>query len=128
MADLVIHIGYPKAGSSWLQEIVFNSPDFGFASVPRHDIALDFGVPGPFEFNPKATHARYEPLLAQAEREGRVLVLSQEFLAGNGYLNGGVDAREYADRLKAVFPHARILIVIREQSSFCAYPVDTYTH
>ncbi len=118
MADLVIHIGYPKAGSSWLQEIVFNSPDFGFASVPRHDISLDFGVPGPFEFNPKATHARYEPLLAQAEREGRVLVLSQEFLAGNGYLNGGVDAREYADRLKAVFPHARILIVIREQSSF----------
>lgn len=86
--------------------------------MPRHDIAVDFGVPGLFEFDREMTKARYETLFTQAEREGRVPVLSQEFLAGNGYLNGGVDAREYAQRLKSTLPHARILIVIREQSSF----------
>ena len=48
----------------------------------------------------------------------KIGVISSEFLSGNLYLNGGMDSKVYADRLKLIFPKAKILIVIREQSSF----------
>jgi len=56
------------------------------------------------------------PLIAGAEAEGLVPVLSVPRLSGHPY-SGGYDSKEIADRLKQVFPVARVLIVIREQRS-----------
>ncbi len=50
---LLIHIGFPKSASTWLQEKVFNNEDFKFTSLNRKEIALRFGLPHPFYFCPK---------------------------------------------------------------------------
>ena len=56
--------------------------------------------------------------IIESNSNGNYVVLSNEFLSGNFYLNGGIDSKIYADRLKETFPNAKVLIIIREQISF----------
>ncbi len=114
---IVIHIGYPKSGSTWLQENFFKNNKI-FSNANRRDLSLNFGHPKVFDFNIKKTKNFYKSFFYNLKKNKKIGVISSEFLSGNLYLNGGMDSQIYADRLKSIFPGSKVLIIIREQSSF----------
>jgi hypothetical protein len=122
---ILIHIGYHKTATSWLEHLIFDHPETGFRwfhkksrLAPVHRLIRD----RPFEFDADEVRAQFEPLIAEAEAEGLKPVVSFGRLSGHAF-SGGYDSKQIADRLKAVFPEARVLIVIREQRSII---VSTY--
>lgn len=111
----LIHVGYHKTGSTWLQERIFSDPAFGFRKtatplpVDEAFVALE-----PFTFDPDRAREVMAGLFADAAAADAVPVISHERLSGD-IETGGVDAPLIADRLAATYPDARILVVIREQ-------------
>jgi len=67
-----------------------------------------------FDFKPKRIRRQMGRKMGEAQ--GLVPVLSSERLSGEPHF-GGYDSELIADRLAAVFPEARILVVVREQTS-----------
>ncbi|MGI9413032.1 MAG: sulfotransferase [Hyphomicrobiales bacterium] len=133
----LIHMGYHKTGTSWLQVYLFGRDDRGFMPLAPQ------GIPKP------KTRAKYlgkyfyddggGRLLPPFESRigevrdflsgldlscGRVPVISSEGLAGNPHF-GGAGSKDIANRLMEAFPQARIFIVIREQVSMI---LSTYFH
>lgn len=112
---MLIHIGYHKTGSTWLQRTLFPSASAGLCqpwSMPT--IAERFILANRFTFDPALVRSLHEPEREEAARAGLVPVLSHERLAGN-FVSGGFDARLIADALHATFPEARVLLLFREQ-------------
>ncbi len=117
MPQLLIHIGYHKTGTTWLQEILFSKPDYGFVSPwDRERIISDWIRTDPLIFNAKDMRQSYGLQIEQANENGLVPVLSHERLSGYP-ASGGYDSKNIADKLARVFADARILIIIREQAS-----------
>jgi hypothetical protein len=112
----VVHVGYHKSGTTWLQEQLFRHEARGFAWLSLSSKRTDFVWADDFEFDPAVYRAQLAPGLARAAERGLVPIVSSERLSGNPH-SGGYDSRTLADRLHAVLPDARILIVIREQRS-----------
>jgi hypothetical protein len=112
----LIHVGYHKTASSWLQSALFEDACTGFHAVPRPEILDRLVLVPPFEFDPATAREGFAGALAGARSRSAVPVLSHERLSGNPH-SGGYDAALLADRVAAVFPDARVLIVIREQRS-----------
>jgi Sulfotransferase family len=125
---VLVHVGYHKTGSSWLQKHFFSRPETGFHYVDKaeddHPVRQLVRV-RPFEFDPHAFRARFEPLLRPGQADGLVPVVSFERLAGHP-CSGGYDSKEIANRLAEVFPRARILVVIREQHSMIVSAYKQY--
>jgi sulfotransferase family protein len=122
---ILIHIGYHKTATSWLEHLIFDNPETGFRwfhkksrAAPVHRFIRD----RPFEFDADAVRAEFDTLIGEARAEGLTPVLSFGRLSGHAF-SGGFDSKMIADRLKSVFPEARVLIVIREQRSVI---VSTY--
>ncbi len=116
---ILLHIGYHKTGSSFLQRTLFDDGDRGFVRlggerklINRHLIATNSFHEAPTEIVEKIAG---EAVAAAAG--GKILVVSHERLSGYP-ASGGYDSRLIADRLQGSFPRARVLIVIREQKSF----------
>jgi len=124
-SPLLIHIGYPKTASSWLQADIFANHSTGFC-VPwvnqqglchaASDLFINCDV-----FSQTAASEFFLPGLEIAAKQQLTPVLSNEFLSGGFFftppnyhpsLPG-----EIATRLHSVFPSAKILIVIREQKA-----------
>jgi hypothetical protein len=128
---LLVHIGYPKTASSWLQRHVFSNartgfgPLFGSDVVMRREAQAHVVRPGPFVFDVVLCAKRFHPAVRDVDEAGRVPVLSYERLTGTPH-SGGYDSRDVADRLRAVFPGARILMVIREQRKMIASAYRQY--
>ncbi len=124
MAGILIHIGFHKTGTTFLQEQIFKSQSLGFASPVERKLLRDIFVgANPFDFDPEATKSLLYPRLSPVEEQGQVAVLSHEQLSGQ--LSGGgfglrrrnreVSRKEMADMLHLCFPKAKILIIVREQ-------------
>src|SRR5438046_10505277 len=99
MSEPLIHIGYHKTGSTWLQQPIFRDGRFGFET---HDTPLPvdeaFIAQNPFTFDAsRARSAFTAPVEAAAER-GLVYLVSHERLSGD-VGTGGVDSKMIADRL-----------------------------
>jgi sulfotransferase family protein len=111
----LIHIGYHKTGTTWLQKRVFVKEGAGFSFVagPRR-LLEQFYPSNPFGFDAGTARESLESEIDEAEAQGLVPVLSHERLSGSPYA-GGYDSRTTADRLAAAFPEARILVSTREQ-------------
>lgn len=121
---LLIHIGFHKTGTSYLQKLIFNDTAGGFRTpVNRHLLRDMFVQTDPFTFDAAVARGLFLPQLEQTVAEHLVPVLTHEQFsgqpAGNGYglrrREREVSRKEVADRLHASFPEARVLIVIREQ-------------
>ncbi len=122
----LIHIGYHKTGTTWLQRELFGADSPVFFPLARGGSPKELGdlfvydragqLLSPFRSNRAEVRRRVESILAERPREQRIPVISSERLSGNPHA-GGFDARAIADRLAESFPSARILIVLREQRS-----------
>lgn len=113
----LLHIGYHKTGTTWLQKRVFPDTEAGFSFVAGPRIVRSvFVAVNPFDFDPGAARKNFARGINEAEAQGLVPIFSHERLSGSPYA-GGYDSRTNADRLAATFPEARILVVIREQAS-----------
>jgi sulfotransferase family protein len=113
----LVHIGLQKTGSTWLQNRLFNTAEYGFASLPRRIVIDDAFLGGnPFTFDAGRARSLIAPVFEEAAQADVVPVISHELLAGQP-LADGIDARLLADRIRETMPDARILIVIREQRS-----------
>ena len=133
MTQYVVHIGYPKSASTFLQGTVFSGQDKRIqpldaqgkkrgASVKSGSFLFDgnYGYEeghlkqknmNPFLFDVQ----RAKKTLCDLTPNGAEIVcLSNEDWVGHPF-SGGVNAKEYADRIKAVVPDAKIIISIREQ-------------
>ncbi len=125
---VLVHIGMHKTASSWLQEHLFGRPDTGFWSAASPELpaklrakygsgAFYRGQDGGFvrdeDFDPSRVRGH---LALETMPAGSCCIVSNERLSGHP-LSGGVDRTVICQRLKAVVPQARILLVIREQRS-----------
>jgi hypothetical protein len=118
-ANVLLHIGYHKTGSTFLQRQVFDAGDLGFVrlSGERRLINQHLIATNSFHEVPAEIVGQIRDEAAAAASAGRILVVSHERLSGYPAL-GGYDSRLIADRLHGMVPGARVLIVIREQKSF----------
>lgn len=117
MKQLLIHIGYPKTATTFLQHIVFEPELFQFHSpFNRWDTTKLFVLPHPLKFNVNATRNVLLPSIENTTRKDMLPVISNEILSGQVFA-GGRDSKEIAQRLKAVFGESKIFLSIREQKS-----------
>ena len=136
--NLLIHIGYHKTASTWLQNILFTSKSkvfeplsmksHGFSSLARHFILDDENhLLSPFNNNEIRIQEEIERIVkSKPELNSKIPVLSHERLSVSPH-SSGFDAHKIAGMLKYSFPDAKILIVIREQShSFSPTTSNTY--
>lgn len=123
MARILLHVGYHKTGHQWLRDALFEDPATGYGLISKESTPVRRLVRDrPLDFDPSALRGEFEPLVKKVEGKGLVPVLCWGRLAGQAF-SAGYDSKEIADRLRAVFPGARILIVVREQRSMI---VSTY--
>lgn len=114
-SSTLLHVAYPKSASTWLQASLFSAPPFrSVASLA--EIRETLIHPHPLEFSEKEARALLRPRAGDVDAEGLRPVLSDELLGGEP-VAGGYDCTVLAERLKAVFPEARVLVVVREQGS-----------
>lgn len=115
MVRPLIHIGYHKTGSSWLQKHLFDNLDVGFVSpFSRPDMKALLVNPNALDFQREKARALLLPPILGVSKRSMTPVLSEERFSGNPH-SGGYDSKEIANRLRSVIPEARVLIVIREQ-------------
>lgn len=128
---MLIHIGYPKTGSIWLQHELFTSESNIFEpfsqNINGHNntIAQCFYknsegyLLSSFDDNFEIIQKEINNILNIPYKNFRnkIPVISSERLSGNPQ-SGGFDANIIAQRLKKAFPRSKILIVIREQKRF----------
>lgn len=112
---LLLHPGFHKTATSWLQSKVFSDRRL-FRSLMDHQEIHDlFVAPHDFFFDPAATTNRIASLREGASA-GVVDVISSEILSGNIIL-GSRESAMLADRLGATCGEAKVLLTIRSQRS-----------
>jgi hypothetical protein len=131
----LIHIGYHKTGSTWLQKHLFDNPERGFFRLSGKIISKNHVGLKPttrfsrkFVFEPggsiyapgEFSVDRMSELLSECNvQPSGVAVLSDERLSGQPE-TGGFDSYKICKRLSKVFNSPKIFIVIREQKSLIA--------
>ena len=117
MPKPLIHIGYPKCLSSWMQRHLFVQ-DCGMQLVMGpFPLQTSFVSIDPLRFNPQDFLDEYRAACeSSTDAAGLIPVCSSENLVGK-MSHGAYDAKYLADKLHACFPEARILLVVREQLS-----------
>ena len=127
----LIHIGYHKTGSTWLQQELFvrghsvfepfSFTDLGHSTLAKHFILGPEGyLLSPFDDNCIEINKQIELIkrkFPDVSHVSKIPVLSSERLSGNPNCSG-FDSKSIAKRLRKIFSSAKILIVIREQTSF----------
>lgn len=112
--DPVLHIGYQKTATTWLQKVVLTQ-HAELALIVRKTPGAEWleHVIGdhPFAFDPERIRAAYDACLLPFA--GRVPFVSHEAWIGDPY-SGGRNTAENARRLHAIFPSARVVVVVRE--------------
>src|SRR5215216_4296052 len=78
----LLHIGYHKTGTTWLQRQVFPNAEAGFSFVARPKaLRPGFVVVDPFDFEPQIVRKNFEPRIREAQEKDLVPVLSFERLS-----------------------------------------------
>ena len=122
----LLHIGYMKTGSTWLQRHVTSNEAAGLRTIAaREDLTERLVRPTVLAYDPADVRALVAGPLLECARRGLVPVISHERLSGNP-TSGGFDSTILADRLAELFPHARVAVVVREQRSFLASFYNEY--
>ncbi len=113
MVALLIHVGYHKTATTWMQRQLFR-PEHGYRQLCGHTDVFDLVVrPHGLRFEPDSMRALIDRALNTVE-QGESAVISSEILSGHPF-QGGHESDVFAARLQRIAPHARILISIRSQ-------------
>ena len=89
----LIHVGYHKTGTTWLQRFLFDNAAAGYTMpVSADTIFARFVLPNALDFDADRCRQDLCPGISQAMAGGLVAVLSVERLSGNPH-SGGYDAR-----------------------------------
>lgn len=123
--ETVLHVGYHKTGTSWLQQAVFPSLENVFMPLSFREVLEAIVLPHDFAFDPSAFWERYGDRIEGRESDGAVAVISNERLSGSPHA-GGYDSRIIAERLQRLFPDGKVLLVIREQIRMIASSYKEY--
>lgn len=118
---LLIHIGYHKTATTWLQRHLLDNPEANFKRyMGKADIRDCLIMPNALDFDAQELRAYYDSLVnSQQGTDSETSVISSERLSGHPH-SGGYDSKEIAKRLYESFPDGKVLIVIREQKSAIA--------
>lgn len=112
---LLIHIGYYRTASTFLQKRVFPIIDKDFKFKDNLKIALENIVyPNSMRFNEKEIRNNLKNYISLKGMDNKTRVFSYECLTGHPY-SGGANQNEILQRLKKIFPSAFILLIFREQ-------------
>ncbi len=115
MTRPLVHIGYHKTGSTWLQKRVFENEQMGFLHPIGHmQLEQIIAHPHPLDFDFESVSGIIQGAMREAEARHLTPAFSSERFAG-AMFSGGHDSTIIADRLVKLFPNAHILIIIREQ-------------
>ena len=111
----LFHIGYHKTGTTWMQRRLFQKAH-GYGPF---DTDIDATHRAVFEHVTRPHRLAFEASAARAallsEGQGDLVpVISSEILSGHPFW-GGRDSADFAERLHAIAPEAKILITIRAQ-------------
>ena len=113
--SLVIHIGYHKTATTWLQRRVF-TPQMGFASLLDHgDVDRLIIKPHDLDFDPKPARDSLQ-IQQQSKPPNTCPIVSSETLSGHPFY-GGKQSAAIARRLHDIAPDARILVTVRSQET-----------
>src|SRR3954452_278013 len=93
----LLHIGYHKTGSTFLQKRVFPNPGFSLVAKPRA-LSFTFVKSEPFGFDAHAARETLRPGIEEAKESGLMPVLSAKRLSGPPH-SGGHDSEQIANRL-----------------------------
>ena len=116
----LIHIGYQKTGTTWLQRFLFpEKAGAGFASVPKRVVRRQFIIAHPLDFDADVARRELAAAIDDAGSNGALPVVTTERLSGSPH-SGRHDVKDIAERLAASVPDARILAVVREQRAMIA--------
>jgi hypothetical protein len=120
-ATPIVHVGFPKTASTWFQKAFYphvRSPRY----VGREKLFSALIEPNALTFDPAGA------VSTLGLKAGEAVLLSDECLCG--YLhNGGIDGmvtREFARRIKAALPDARIVIFLRSQPGMIVAAYQQY--
>jgi len=110
----LIHIGYHKTGTTWLQERFFGRDPI-FRVIATHP-AIDAAIvrPNSLDFDPAKALSDLGAGSNAAKASTGIPVMSSEILSGNPF-TGARESHVIAHRLRAMFPDARVLITVRNQ-------------
>jgi hypothetical protein len=113
---ILLHVGYPRTGTTFLQREVFRPGSTAWFPVNRRRAGEELIKPTGFEFDiERARKFLKEELARRSPDDSRVPVLSHEGLV-DVLEHYGARSREIADRLHSIVEgRARVLIVVREQ-------------
>ena len=116
---LVIHVGYPKTASTWLQRHLFANPRTAFAvpwGQPAACAVDHFVLANDYVFEANSVREALRTQITATLKASRVPVLSEETLIGDPCRQKywGFSTMR---RIRSVFPMAKILLCIREQVS-----------
>lgn len=119
---ILIHIGYSKASSTWLQHRLFMYPERGYWALfpektDRETLNRLIVTPSAFENCLPELRQTVERQLAACPDDDLVPVISAEGLVGHHNDPTRALSKMLADRIVAEFPSGKILIIIREQAS-----------
>jgi len=120
MDEFVIHVGYHKSASTFLQRRVFPAlpVNYLYFHGPGGEIVrMVQSVP---ELDPERVRGWVAEELNKQSELHNITVLSHEQLSGHPHGHRGVDPRTAARNLSAAFPEARILVIIRNQFDYLA--------
>lgn len=109
--QVIIHIGYHKTGTTFLQESIFDKAE-DVNSIARPLIYKLLVYPSDLTFDAEDVRQQFRRLF----RRDKINVISHERLSGMPHL-GSRDSYSIMQRLKECFPEAKILVAIREQES-----------
>jgi hypothetical protein len=116
---MLIHIGFHKTGTTFLQENLFFREDRGFIAPWTIDSgeAIEYLLLShPCKFDAPKIRQLFWDAVKRTEAAGLIPVISHEGLSGDP-VNQDYYEFEAANRIYQVFPEAKILIVIREQKT-----------
>jgi hypothetical protein len=133
MENTVIHIGYPKTGTTTLQSVMQEHPDVfylgkGIRDSMEPSISLDLAASVFFSdrrrFERKILGLR--EAISKAAREARCVFVSDEAFSFAEFMKIGThwerqvttDHEDVAERLSKIFPDARVIMSIRGQIDF----------
>lgn len=116
---VLLHIGFHKTGTTYLQDHVFNRAEKGFCApwtVFSGEAIEHFVVTHPARYDPQAVANEFFLAAERLGHSNTIPVISHEDLCGYPVFRRYY-GRDVAGRMHAAFPQAIVLIGIREQRS-----------